>query len=25
VRRTLECFFADRRRGHFGVHDFDIA
>ena len=25
VRRTLECFFADRRRGQFGVHDFDIA
>jgi len=25
VRRTLECFFEDRRRGGFGVHDFDIA
>lgn len=25
VRRTLECFFADRRRGQFGVHDGDIA
>ena len=24
VRRTLECFFADRRRGQFGMHDGDI-
>ena len=24
VRRTLECFFADRRRGMYGVHDVDI-
>ncbi len=25
VRRTLECFFSDLRRGQFGVHDMDIA
>ncbi len=25
VRRTLECFFDDRRRGQFGMHDVDIA
>ena len=25
MRRTLECFFDDRRRGQFGVYDFDIA
>ena len=24
VKRTLECFFADRRGGQFGVHSFDI-
>ncbi len=24
VRTTLECFFEDRRRGHFGVHTLDI-
>ena len=24
VKRTLECFFADRRAGHFGMHSFDI-
>ncbi|HQQ69807.1 MAG TPA: NUDIX hydrolase [Alicycliphilus sp.] len=24
VKRTLECFFADRRAGRFGVHSFDI-
>lgn len=24
VRRTLECFFEDRRRGTFGMHDVDI-
>lgn len=24
VRRTLECFFEDRRRGSFGMHDVDI-
>jgi ADP-ribose pyrophosphatase YjhB (NUDIX family) len=24
VRRTLECFFADRRRGQFDVHTADI-
>jgi len=25
VRFTLECFFADRRRGHFATHNADIA
>jgi ADP-ribose pyrophosphatase YjhB (NUDIX family) len=25
VRQTLELFFEDRRRGHFGVHTQDIA
>jgi ADP-ribose pyrophosphatase YjhB (NUDIX family) len=25
VRRTLECFFEDRRQGRFGMHDVDIA
>lgn len=25
VRKTLEHFFEDRRRGHFGLHDVDIA
>lgn len=25
VRKTLECFFADRRRGQFGLHDVDVA
>ena len=25
VRHTLACFFDDRRRGQFGVHDGDIA
>ena len=24
VKRTLECFFADRRGGQFGVHSYDI-
>lgn len=24
VKRTLECFFADRRAGHFGMHAVDI-
>ena len=24
VKETLECFFADRRRGHFGIHQIDI-
>ncbi len=24
VKRTLECFFADRRTGHFGMHTVDI-
>ncbi|MBS0506648.1 MAG: NUDIX hydrolase [Proteobacteria bacterium] len=24
VKRTLECFFADRRAGHFGMHCMDI-
>ncbi len=24
VRRTLECFFEDCRRGQFGMHDVDI-
>ncbi|GAA3998598.1 NUDIX hydrolase [Comamonas faecalis] len=24
VRHTLECFFADRRAGHFGVHTADM-
>jgi ADP-ribose pyrophosphatase YjhB (NUDIX family) len=24
VRRTLECYFADRRRGQFDVHNADI-
>ena len=24
VKRTLECFFADRRAGHFGMHTVDI-
>ena len=24
VKETLELFFADRRAGHFGVHDVDI-
>lgn len=25
VRETLKCFFADHRRGQYGVHDVDIA
>jgi ADP-ribose pyrophosphatase YjhB (NUDIX family) len=25
VRKTLECFYADRRRGEFGLHCADIA
>ena len=25
VRETLECYFADRRKGHFGFHTIDIA
>ena len=25
VRETLECYFADRRRGQFGFHTIDIA
>jgi ADP-ribose pyrophosphatase YjhB (NUDIX family) len=25
VKETLEHYFADRRAGHFGFHDFDIA
>jgi hypothetical protein len=25
VRETLECYFADRRRGHFGFHTINIA
>ncbi len=24
VRETLECFFADRRKGQFGIHHIDI-
>jgi ADP-ribose pyrophosphatase YjhB (NUDIX family) len=24
VRETLQCFFADRERGHFGLHQIDI-
>lgn len=24
VRETLECFFADRRKGHYGLHHVDI-
>jgi ADP-ribose pyrophosphatase YjhB (NUDIX family) len=24
VKETLECYFADRQRGHFGVHTIDI-
>jgi len=25
VKETLECFFADRRKGSFGFHNIDIA
>ena len=24
VKETLECFFADRRKGSFGFHNIDI-
>jgi hypothetical protein len=24
VKETLECFFADRRKGEFGIHHIDI-